>query len=179
MNVDFRLIAVVATTLLLHVIIAFGFLHHKNAFREEYENQTAALKEQWTQEDKEREQKEQEELTAKFGTTKLDRIALDNRLGLQLVLEKLFGNVFPGYSPAVICDRFTEFSVYLTMPDIGDTKTFAAGLKEVMSRIDPRWVRMVVFKGEKKFRLVDQKKLLAVDWKNADLPEIQRICFPR
>lgn len=179
MSIDIRLIAIAATILVLHVVIAFGFLTHKTHAREERESQFAELQQKWAAQDQDREQKQAEELEAKYGANRLDRIALDNRLGILLELEKLCAAIFPKENFVTVkADRFTEFSIYVTMPDVSDTKLLAGYLKDILSRVDPRWIHEVIFRQEKNLRVVDQAKLLKVDWKNADLPEIIAVCLP-
>ncbi|HUT53048.1 MAG TPA: hypothetical protein VM658_06630 [bacterium] len=164
----------------LHLFIAIGFLWSRNHMGGGQDQTIATLKDQWREEDAERRSEQEDELQSKYGTTKIDRIAFDPRMDIKLVLEKLCRAVMPNeYDIRVTVDRFTEFRIFVNTYNMPQTNVLAGYLKDIFSRVDPRYVYQVTFTDEDNFWIIDQAQLLRVgDWKSAGDDEIKKYCFP-
>ena len=175
-----RLVLVGLGAAVIHLIIAISFLWVKNHGQENQEQTIAALQEQWKEEDNQRQAEQEQQLVAKYGTTKLDRIAFDPRMDIKLVLTKLFQAVMPSeYMTKVDVDRFTEFKIFVNVYNMPETNVLAGYLQEVFSRVEPRYVHQIIFTDEERFWIVDQTQLRFVpDWKNTSIEEIKKYCFP-
>ena len=175
-----RLVMVALGAAVLHLVIAIGFLGSRTHMRNSQVRTLNALKDQWREEDAERKDKQEEELQAKYGTTKLDRIAYDPRMDIRLVLEKLCRAALPAeYDLKVSVDRFTEFRIFVNVYNMPQTYVLVKYMREIFSRVDPRFVYQVVFTDEDNFWIIDQGQLRNVgDWKTPGDDRIMKYCFP-
>jgi hypothetical protein len=175
-----KLALIVLGAAVIHLVVAIGFLWVKNRSGESHKRELATLQEKWAEEDADRRSKQEEELVAKYGTTKTDRIAFDPRMDIKLVLQKLFQAVMPPeYTIKVEVDRFTEFSVSVNVYNMPESTTLAAYLKEIFSRVDPRFAYQVMFYDEERFWIIDQGQLTNVrDWQSASVEDVKKYCFP-
>lgn len=174
-----RFIILLATTLVIHMVCGLGFLWQKNSAIDSQESEMADLRTQWDEEDAERKAFQEQELQSKYGTSKLDRIVFDPRLDINLVLLKLFEAAMPSeYLVEVKTDRFTEFSIYVNVYNMPHTSDLAGYLKEVFSRVKPRYAYQVIFTDEDRYWVIDHNKLMRIsDWKNASISDIKKKCF--
>lgn len=177
---DQKLLLALLGAAVLHFAVAIGFLFGKNSADHRLDQTITSLQEQWKEADLQKRNQEEEELQSKYGTNRLDRIAFDPRMDIQLVVQKMFEAVLPPeYSIEVSVNRFTEFKVFANVYNMPPTDVLAGYLKEVFSRIDPHYVDQVIFTDEDHFWIIDNGQLLRVgDWENAGLSQIQRSCFP-
>jgi len=177
---NMRLIIVLTATLILHFAFAIVFQLQRGGIISDQQAETQTLDAKWSEEDAEREARQEEELQQKYGTNQLDRIAADPRMNIQLVEQKLFQAVMPHeYQTTVSVDRFTEFRVLVNVFNMPETATLAGYLKEVFSRLDPALVSETVFTDGDRFWIVDQAELTQLDWKTATTEQIVRVCFTR
>jgi len=174
-----RLIAVLVTTLVVHLVIGLGFLWQKNSAWESQKSEIASLRAQWDEQDFERKSVQEEELKSRYGTTKLDRISFDPRMDIRLVILKLFEGVMPPeYLVTVDVDRFSEFMVYINVYNMPETGSLAGYLKEVFSRVDSRDVYQLIFTDEDNYWIIDQNKLSKIgNWENTSIKDIKKNCF--
>jgi hypothetical protein len=176
-----RFILVVSAALVLHLVMALGFMVCRSSALRGYHDQVRDWEKDWETEDYDRETAQAEELKVEYGAGPLELLAYDPRLDIQTVLRKLFQAATPNtYVVEVGVDRFTEFSIAINVFNMPDKKILAGYLQEVFSRVDPAPVYQVVFytTTENNYLVVDQARLRAVrDWKGMSKEEIAKICF--
>jgi len=166
-------------TAVVHFTMGIGFLWQKNIANRNNNDAIASLQSRWESEDRERKARQEEELQSKYGTNKLDRIAFDPRMDIELVLLKMFEAAMPPeYLITVKVDRFSEFSIDVNVFNMPETDKLARYLKEIFSRVEPRHVHKIVFTDEDNYWVINRGRLLKVgNWKNASVSQIMKQCF--
>jgi len=174
-----KMITVVVTAIVLHLACAIGFMWCGNRSAENHSEGIRKTKEQWGRDDANRRALQEEELQAKFGTTKLDRIAYDPRMDVALVLDKLFEEATPEtYEIDVRVDRFNEFTVYVYTVKQPDKFTMAGYMRQVFMRVDPALVYQLIFSDEDDFVIVETAQWLKIsNWETATSDDIVKACL--
>ena len=174
-----KFVLVLLGTAVIHFAMGIGFLWQKNIAEKSLDNTISSLRDKWKSEDREREAKPEEELQSKYGTNELDRIAFDPRMDIELVLLKMFEAAMPSeYSIKVSVDRFTEYSAHINVYNMPETDILARQLKEVFSRVQPKFVHKIVFTDEDNYWIIDRRQLQKIgNWKSASISEIMKCCF--
>ncbi|MFO8056150.1 MAG: hypothetical protein R6V10_02490 [bacterium] len=175
-----RLILLSTGIVIAHMAIAILFISCKNDIYREHRSRITAMKQEHKQAEQEKSREHKNLLSEKYGVDELDRLALDPRLDIRLVLEKMFENVVPGHwRVEVTVDRFTEFKVYVKAGILKQPDELSEYLKQVFSRIKTDYVYEIVFsKGDKAY-FIDREDLEKIgDWENASIARIKRYCFP-
>jgi hypothetical protein len=174
-----RYALVLLGTAVVQFVIGIGFLWQKNIANRNNDEAVASLQSRWESEDREREARQEEELQSKYGTTKLDRIAFDPRLDVELVLLKMFEAALPSeYLVTVKVYGFSEYSINVNVFNMPETDKLARPLKEIFSRVKPKYVHKIVFTDEDNYWLINRGQLLRVgNWKKASVSQIMRYCF--
>ena len=177
---DIKIILVVVGGLALHFIIAGGFLIQRGSARDNLKKEIQSLENKWADEDQARKEKQEAELTGKYGTNQLDRIAADPRKNIQLAVQKLFKAVLdPENTVDVTVDRFSDFRVYVSTGNLPEPNKLAGPLKEVFTRIDPKLINEIVFSDGDRFWVLEPYQFQNLDWPNATVEQIVTACFPR
>ncbi len=174
-----KMITVVVAAIVLHLACGIGFMWCGNRSAENHGEGIRKSKLQWGRDDDNRRALQEEELQAKFGTTKLDRIAYDPRMDVRLVLDKLFVEATPEtYEIEVTVDRFDEFTVYVFTLNQPDKFVLAGYMKEVFARVDPALVNQLIFSDGDEFVIVENAQLVKIsDWENASTDEVVKTCL--
>lgn len=174
-----KFLVVGLATMVFHFALGTGFLIAKRGGADQLIEQKNRLTEKWSEEDREREAKQEEELVAHYGTTKLDRIAFDPRLDIRLVIQKLLeATLSPEYIIEVKADRFMEFNVFVNVYNMPETDVLIKATKEVLSRVNPRYVDEIIFSDGDRFWIMDNGQIRKVgDWDRASGQVIRRYCF--
>jgi len=179
-NIDIRLVLVVVGCLVMHFALAIGFQIQRGGARDDMKSELQALEVKWEEEDKAKREQQESELSEKYGTNQLDRIALDPRMNIQLALVKMFkALVDTEYKVEVTPERFTEFRVVVSTANLPEPVKLAAVLKEALSRIDPALVYEIVFTDGDRVYIVEPYQFRSLDWKTASIEQVMAVCFPK
>lgn len=179
-GIDIRLVLVVVGALVVHLALAIGFQVQRTGAHDDMKSELQALEAKWADEDKARKEKQENELSEKYGTNQLDRIAFDPRMDIQLALQKLFKAVLdPEYTVEVTSERFTEFRVVVSTGNLPEPAKLAVVLKEVLSRIDPGLVYEIVFTDGDRFFIVEPYQFRSLDWSSASIEQVMAVCLPK
>ena len=179
---DFEITLLIMATaaVVLHLGTAIGFKSCNSRANSEHVVAKLTLNSQHEKELQAREDELQKELKAEYGVTELDLIAYSSG-GIREAIEGILRHQIPGdrrEALTVSVDRFTGFRIYIRFSRMPERQELALWLKELFSRVDPKYVIEVVLTDGNDYRILEWWQLAEVNWATENLVEIVKKCFP-